>query len=584
RAFSGGHMGDITTLAWSPNGALLATSASDRKILLWDTKTQKIVARYDYTGVINFAWHPHENICSFVTSEGELFIYPSFLSSENAQQLQKPLQPAPFIHDPLSKTSGNARKTLINGLKRPSNASARREGTPDSLDDILGPESAGEEDDFVEDDDGAGYLDEGNGYGKRSLDQAQILKGERPINPGLLEYINHFNQEAHHGEAIGVTYLTQLDEHGTLFSCPPTAENPAMVFYRPHETWTSRADWRTKLPAGEDVTGELRQALFCSASADISLPQATSLSDSYVVVTTSTNYVRVFTLFGLPVKVYRQKSSPTVTCTSWRDYVLTMGNGPVAGDGSTSLLYTIDNVKRDEICQSEDVVALPHNTQVKSVFFSDQGDPCLYDSTGVLLILQHWRTPGQARWVPLLDTKLLERLAGGRKEETYWPVAVAQDRFHCIILKGGDQYPYFPKPLLSEFEFRIPCTTAPTEDPSNPAISEGAKLEESFVRSSLMLSLLEDLVQATNASHSQKTELSRREVDVDKLLLQLLNVECREGEERGMKALEVVSLMKDRSGKLLEAAGKVAGRYGRTVLQDKINELAETRLMGMDED
>ncbi len=45
RAFSGGHMGDITTLAWSPNGALLATSASDRKILLWDTKTQKIVAR-----------------------------------------------------------------------------------------------------------------------------------------------------------------------------------------------------------------------------------------------------------------------------------------------------------------------------------------------------------------------------------------------------------------------------------------------------------------------------------------------------------------------------------------------------------
>ncbi|KAL8638713.1 MAG: hypothetical protein Q9226_008967 [Calogaya cf. arnoldii] len=85
-----------------------------------------------------------------------------------------------------------------------------------------------------------------------------------------------------------------------------------------------------------------------------------------------------------------------------------------------------------------------------------------------------------------------------------------------------------------------------------------------------MRSLVEDLVQATNASHTQKSEL--------------LNVECREGEERGMKALEVVSLMRDASGKLLEAAGKVAGRYGRTVLQEKINELAETRLMGMDED
>lgn len=46
RVFSGGHMGDITALAWSPNGALLMTAATDRKILLWDTKTQKIVARY----------------------------------------------------------------------------------------------------------------------------------------------------------------------------------------------------------------------------------------------------------------------------------------------------------------------------------------------------------------------------------------------------------------------------------------------------------------------------------------------------------------------------------------------------------
>ncbi len=287
----------------------------------------------------------------------------------------------------------------------------------------------------------------------------------------------------------------------------------------------------------------------------------------------------------MPFRVYRQKSSPTVTCASWRDYVLTMGNGPVGGDGSTKLIYTIENVKRDEICQGDDIVALTEGAEIKNVFFSDTGDPCIYDSTGVLLILQHWRTPGQARWVPVLDTKLLERLASGRKEETYWPVAVAQDKFHCIILKGGDQYPYFPKPLLTEFDFKIPCSTlAPREDSEEAPANDGTRLEESFVRSSLMLSLLEDLVSATSATHSQRAELSRREVEVDKALLQLLNVECREGEERGMKALEIVGLMKDRSGKMVEAAGKVAGRYGRTVLQEKISELAEKRLMGMEDE
>ena len=156
--------------------------------------------------------------------------------------------------------------------------------------------------------------------------------------------------------------------------------------------------------------------------------------------------------------------------------------------------------------------------------------------------------------MPLLDTKQLERLASGRKEESYWPVAVAQDKFHCIILKAGDQYPYFPRPLLSEFDFKIPLTSPnpnPTVDVENLPSTDGPRLEEAFVRSSLTLSLLEDLLSSTTATHAQRAELARREIEVDKVLLQLLNVECREGEERGMKALELVGLMRDRSGKMV---------------------------------
>ena len=46
RSFSGGHLGDITALAWSPNGALLLTAASDKTLLVWDTKTQKSVTKF----------------------------------------------------------------------------------------------------------------------------------------------------------------------------------------------------------------------------------------------------------------------------------------------------------------------------------------------------------------------------------------------------------------------------------------------------------------------------------------------------------------------------------------------------------
>ncbi|KAK5112834.1 DNA polymerase alpha accessory factor Mcl1, partial [Cryomyces antarcticus] len=81
-----------------------------------------------------------------------------------------------------------------------------------------------------------------------------------------------------------------------------------------------------------------------------------------------------------------------------------------------------------------------------------------------------------------------------------------------------------------------------------------------------------------------RTELSRRELEVDKMLLQLLAAECREGEDRGMKALEVVGLMRDRSGRMLEAAGKVAARFGRDILGEKITQLAERRLVGLNDD
>ncbi|TVY29800.1 Minichromosome loss protein [Lachnellula hyalina] len=607
RVFSNGHMGDITALSWSPNGAMLASAGKDRKILIWETKIQKVIASYDYANVMDLAWHPTKNLLSFTNSDGEVYIFNDFVPAEHAHLVNLSPQPAPFIHDPLSEISANARRPAANGHK---DVPLRvRRGTPDSLDDILGSE-LGDEDDFVIDDDGAGYALGINGNGKRPngdivpyggaakrLAPAWEPQYHQSFQPGstpwrgdrkylclnLIGFVWTVDQDTHHTVTVEFydheefrdfhftdTFLYDkacLNENGTLFSSKANDTNPATIFYRPHETWTTRSDWRTQLPKGEDVT-------------------AISLSESFVTVTTTSNYVRIYTLFGVPYRVYRQKSSPTVTCASWRDYVLTLGNGPVGADGNTKLLYTIQNIKRDEICQSEDIVALPDGETVKSVFWSDNGDPCIYDSTGTLLTLLHWRTPSQATWVPLLDTRLLSRLASGRKTETYFPVAVASSKFHCIILKGGEQYPYFPRPLLSEFEFEIPLSNTPsaqTED-GDAGGDETKKLEGAYVLKSILTSQQQDLVEFTKSSHSQRTALARMEVEIDKTLLQMMAVECREGEERGMRALEMVNLLRDRSGRMLEAAGKVAERYGRGVLGEKIREVAEERLLRMDED
>ena len=83
--------------------------------------------------------------------------------------LEQILQPAPFIHDPLTEISGNGRKTVRDDPKDPALPRRNRRGTPDSLDDILGSDGGdGLEDDFVIDDDGAGYALDVNGHGKRT--------------------------------------------------------------------------------------------------------------------------------------------------------------------------------------------------------------------------------------------------------------------------------------------------------------------------------------------------------------------------------------------------------------------------------
>lgn len=117
-------------------------------------------------------------MASFATSDGEIYIFADLIPTEFSSLLDKTLQSAPFIHDPLAETSGNARRPITNGTKEILDVRSRRRSTPDSLDEILGSEGeGGEEDDFIVDDDGAGYALGPHGYGKRTNEHLDNLGG-----------------------------------------------------------------------------------------------------------------------------------------------------------------------------------------------------------------------------------------------------------------------------------------------------------------------------------------------------------------------------------------------------------------------
>lgn len=192
--------------------------------------------------------------------------------------------------------------------------------------------------------------------------------------------------------------------------------------------------------------------------------------------------------------------------------------------------------------------------------------------------------PGQATWSPLLSTASLSWSTTGKRSETYYPIAVADGKFHCIILKGDDRYPYFPRPLLSEFELEVPVSSSTTERGAaeGEASDKIRQLEEQHLRLAALHALASDAQAATRTGAAQRAALARQELEIDKVLLQLLAAECVEAEERGMKCLEIVGLMRDRSGRMLDAAAKVAGRFGRDTLRAKIRDVEERRVVGLE--
>jgi chromosome transmission fidelity protein 4 len=98
-------------------------------------------------------------------------------------------------------------------------------------------------------------------------------------------------------------------------------------------------------------------------------------------------------------------------------------------------------------------------------------------------------------------------------------------------------------------------------------------LEERHLRLSILHSLLEDSVSSRSTAES-RLELSRRETEIDRTLLPLIQIACKD--EKASKALELVHLLRKRAS--LEYAGKIAVKYGLKKVADKIGE------MMMDED
>ncbi|EAU91158.2 hypothetical protein CC1G_03326 [Coprinopsis cinerea okayama7 len=571
-------LGAITALAISPNGEYLA-SASQSTVRVWSTKSRQHITNATGTPgatITQLAFCPKRNLIAWTDDEGGF----SRWSNPIDKKYPDPVRTGSAV--PTTTTSSTSKKSLENDIF----------ADDDKMDeDDLGGDDVDLDDDidlhknFIEDDmDGALNDDDepagrrgGSGYVKEMV---SITKAQPPFQPGSTPFVNKkrylaFNmlgvieatdQDVH--QIINVSFFNTterpsfhftdnykndmgyLGECGAVFACPPEAGHPAQVLFKPYSP--TAKEWRYSLRPGTSVLGIAagglapKEGLRNSTNADLQ-------GYGNVVVATSENDLTFLSGTGRERRIMAL-GGDLVTMVASAEWVFVVHRpGFTTIDGSQNLYYTVINFD-DFSVRQRDVLPVPKNHTLKWVGLTEQGLPAMYDSTGYLHILTKVRIPHHAAWVRIMDTNLLERRKG--KDESYWPVGVSDENFMCIILKGRQEHPGFPRPLMQELPIQLPFRQAHAGE---------ERIERNLLYVQTALDSLDDDLTTE--------DIQSREQAIDKEFIILIQHACKDGNTA--RALELVKLLHNIPS--FDAAIAIANFYSLQGLKEKMEYLKQER-------
>ncbi|KAF4598005.1 hypothetical protein EYR38_006399 [Pleurotus pulmonarius] len=524
--------GAVTALAVSPNGVYMA-SAVQGKVHIWSTQTRRIIASHPGTPgaiITHICFSPVRNLVTWTDSDGVFFRWQDVIPGT---------MPSPVA-------SSNAATATVTTKKVPESLSLF--GDDNAIDRVLDggamdeDEGMADVDDWIIDDLGGGIADEpegpkeANGYVKEMV---SITKAQPPFQPGAtpMEYKKRYlaynmigvievtDQDTHH--IVNVEFFDRsmrksyhftdhykydmgcLGERGAIFACPPENDHPSQVLYKPYGTWAAQSEWTYLLKRTDTrVLGITAGAAMPTRSLrDNTNDDLQGLGN--VVIATSEGDLTFLSGSGLERRILGLGGDfvSMVAAAEWVFVVHRAGSTTI--DGSQNLSYSLINFD-DFSVRQRDVLPIPKGHRLTWVGITNEGAPAIYDTTGRVHILTKYQIPHHGSWTRILDTNLLERRKG--KDESYWPVGINGSTFLCLILKGRQEFPGFPRPLVQDIPITMPFRR---ED----------VLNEQAYRNLMFLDMAYDQLEDELTTR----ELSQRELAIDKEFVQLIQEACKAG-------------------------------------------------------
>ncbi|KAI9509164.1 hypothetical protein F5148DRAFT_1275403 [Russula earlei] len=582
---SSSSTGPIYALALSPNGVYLASS-TNKDVHIWSTQTRRLLFTFPNATtefVTQIAFSPTRNLLAWTDHAGSLYRWSDPIPSSSP--------------NPVASTSTSAlTRPLRRGLTPTlfdDDAVAHKQNQQANDDIDAGGVDDFENEDWILDDVGDRMEDDVDAQGNHGnafvKEMVSVTKAQPAFQPGSTPMDNRKRYLAYN--MIGVIEVTDQDTHyiinvefhdrsarkayhftdhfkydlaalgprGAVYACQPESEHSAHVVYKPYGNWATQGEWTYELGDKVRVLGVVAGGPTPSKSMR-TLSDGDMQGNGNVVVATSDNELTFLSGTGIE-RCSVALDGDFVSMVAGPEWVFVVQrDGSTTMDGSQNLMGTLYDFEDMCVLQNRKLPIRKGHT-LRWIGISEEGAPAVYDSAGVMYLMPRFRIPLRGTWMRILDTNKLERRQG--KDESYWPVGLSEDTFMCLILKGRQEYPTFPRPLIQELPVRLPFRG---KDPKD------APLEEHLARETMHLQITRDGL----GDNDVPDEISARELALDKELVQLIQTACKS--DKPPRALELTRMLHHTSS--FDMALKVAGFYRLIGLQEKMQALKDDRVAG----
>ncbi|TPX55810.1 hypothetical protein PhCBS80983_g05011 [Powellomyces hirtus] len=609
----------VALLSWSPTGSHLVSVSVKGRICFWkpeESKSAPLASEQAKARITGIAWHPkHYDLC--ITDDmGRLMYWRDAVTASEQErgQLFK-------LFDDVAMESDSA------GEVRPGQQDHDLAAfTADLLGDLEDDDDEGGDtgaaEDFVVDDDGAGYaaplekpgdlrryhekgrkqavkdLDKENGHRRRlemgTLDAQEAFQpGATPMRKsrrylafnmvGVIYTVdasthNNVNVEFH-DRSIRPFHFTDyhnysiaaLSSSGACFASEETVTDRSRIYFRALDTWATNADWTIVLDKTESV-------------------KCLAITSRGPVAATDSRFLRFFSYSGLQTFILSMPG-PVVTMAASGDWLIVIYHAGGVYHGDQNLAYMLYNTATKTTIRKDGVPLSPGSTLIWAGI-SELGIPATYDSTGVLRsLLPH----SDFAWIPVLDSRAVR----GTKQEWYWPVEVLEDKLMCVTCKAGDKIPGHPRPLLSDIPLQAPflelrssttseessaapagesSTAQPGAPSTTPPTTSSAALpaaqEERLFRAGLLAAHYRAQAIAAGKFAEKEKEMLKRDVEIDKIVVQLILVACRA--EKVQRALDLCNTLQ--TLRAIDGAIKIAVMNHLPALAERMSLVKEERM------